>query len=69
MVLDSLFTPPTGHEHYLQLSRDLQCNLSLTREKAAVIHKAYDYGIGALDKTELKLLNPVISTLKVQIHP
>lgn len=64
----SLFSPK-GLDYYRDLTREMRCSISVTRDESAAVLKAYDRGVDILNQEELQLLNAVIAKLKDVIHP
>jgi hypothetical protein len=55
--------------YYTSICRDGRYSIDLQTEEAAVVLKAYDYGILVLDEQEIQLLNSMLGKLKDQIWP
>jgi hypothetical protein len=57
-------------DYYEQfLPSKLNFSVTLSREEAAVVLKAYDHGISSLKLEEVALLDKVLAELKNGIHP
>lgn len=59
----------TKLDYYKQLTQGGSFEVVLSAEQAAVVLKAYDYGVGLLSSDETVVLDAVIGQLKDQIWP
>jgi hypothetical protein len=54
---------------YEHIACDATVTIEVTREEAAAIFRAYDYGIGQTSNKEREALNAVMAKLKDQLWP
>jgi hypothetical protein len=54
---------------YDHIARDATVTIDVTKEEAAAIFRAYDYGITQTNDKEREALNAVMAKLKDQLWP
>jgi hypothetical protein len=59
----------TDLNYYKQLTQGGSFDVELSNEQAAVVLKAYDFGVGQLASDEIVMLDAVIAKLKDKIWP